>query len=148
MISIQISNLSEVIKRFKDSPQIVSNELEKAIKLSATLIQRNAKINASKGVTGQLRSNINIDYAPERATIHPDVNYASYVELGTGPHFISISVLQPWADLKGINVYALRNSIAKKGTQAHPFMSKAADDSVDEVQSFFEKAVTAIANTI
>ena len=56
--------------------------------------------------------------------VEPEAKYADYVEKGTKPHWTSVHNLERWANLKGINPYALQHSIATHGTKAHPFEEK------------------------
>jgi hypothetical protein len=44
------------------------------------------------------------------------MGYTPFVLRGTGPHSAPISALQGWADRHGINVWAVWQSIKKKGT--------------------------------
>ena len=79
-------------------------------------------------VMGQgIKNNIDIDYDGLKARIAPNRNvpHAVYVEEGTPPHrppTFRDSSLAQWAELKGLNVYAVAKSIEKKGTKAHPFV--------------------------
>ena len=48
--------------------------------------------------------------------------YREFLERGTLPHFIPRTPkLVRWAEKRGIPFIALKKSIARKGTQAHPF---------------------------
>ena len=49
--------------------------------------------------------------------------YTKHLEEGTGAHFIPRTPkLMRWAAKRGIPFIALKKSIAKKGTQPHPFV--------------------------
>lgn len=54
--------------------------------------------------------------------------YLEYVDKGTPPHHPPVRNnhrFQTWAEQNGIDPHALARSIARKGTQAHPFMDRA-----------------------
>lgn len=51
-----------------------------------------------------------------RLTVYVGAPYAKYVMSGTRPHWAPARALQGWASRHGINVYALQQSIAKRGT--------------------------------
>jgi hypothetical protein len=60
-----------------------------------------------------------------KAIMEPAANYAEPVERGTSAHWVSVAEgtpLRAWANLKGINPYALQASIARKGTKPRPFV--------------------------
>lgn len=72
--------------------------------------------------------------------------YLEHVDKGTPPHHPPVQNnhrLQTWAEQNGIDPYALARSIARKGTQAHPFMgravqrfnSRAQDVATDELEN-------------
>lgn len=80
---------------------------------------------APEGVTGYLQRSHEIELEdlpiPGWGVIRAVAPYASFVAEGTKPHWAPIKALRPWAEEKGINVYALQWSIARKGTRAHPW---------------------------
>lgn len=145
-IQIQLQNIDRIIEAYKKYPLQSKIALTEAIQKGATLVQRNARMGAPVGVSGLLRSQINISYGELRGTISANSQYALFVEEGTKPHWVPIAALQPWADLKGIPVYALQKSIAKVGTKAQPFMEKAAQQSTEQIQVYFNEAVATVLN--
>jgi hypothetical protein len=74
-----------------------------------------------------------LDLGGLRAEVKPTVPYADAVETGSKPHWIPLSAIeqgQPlgdWAKLKGVPAEALRFSIARKGTKAHPYIKPTYD---------------------
>lgn len=143
-IKIQIKGLKELRTVFKKSPEIVRDQLQRAITLSTALVSRKAKLEAPVGVSGHLKSRIRIRISPFRGIIEPTVKYGLYVHKGTRPHWTGVGNLRKWAKRKGINPYALQKSIAKKGTKANPFMKRAAKKSESKVQAIFQRAINNI----
>ena len=102
--------------------------------------------------TGLLRAGIKLfpDYSgAESYLLRSSRNYSEAIEYGTKPHFVSASDLKGWAKKKLGDeklAYAVSKSIAKKGTQAQPFMRPA----FDEVRNFWIKVfwVEELANQI
>jgi hypothetical protein len=82
------------------------------------------KEHAPVGATEELRDSIGYEINPDlfMSEIKPTADYGDAVETGSKPHWAPIEPLKLWADLKGINPYALRWSIAQKGTMPHPYI--------------------------
>lgn len=72
-----------------------------------------------------------------------NVNYALWVEIGTGPHMPPISPLMDWARHKlgdpGIGV-AVAIKISRKGTEAQPYLRPAADNYYPRLADNIRKA--------
>jgi len=117
----------QVVRLFQRAPGAVTLRLRQLIEGAAIDVQREMRIRANVGVTGNLRRSVRYTFnaAALRAVIEPAAQYAEYVEKGTRPHMVSVAEgtpLRAWAKLKGINPFALKASIARKGTKAHPFV--------------------------
>ena len=99
----------------------------------------------SVGATGNLKRSIGFTIVPEALTsvIKPAEPYADFVELGTRPHVPPIDALTPWADMHGINPWALQRSIAKKGTMAHPYIIPTYVEMGPEVAPLFAEGLAA-----
>lgn len=118
---------------------------------AAELTKRTEMERAPEGigaVMGQgIKNNIDIDYDGLKARIAPNHNvpYAIYVEEGTPPHrpptFPNSSLAQ-WAELKGLNVFAVAKSIEKKGTKAHPFVSETYAAVSPGINRIFDRGVS------
>ncbi len=119
---------------------------------SANLIRDEIIDRAPVGVAGfagqGISHNISIDYNGDttEAEIGPNDNvpYAKYVEDGTDPHYVPHgpdSSLAQWAEMKGLNVYAVAKGIEKRGTKAHPFVGPAFLAVRDRVQASFNEGV-------
>lgn len=64
------------------------------------------------------------------------LKYGDYIETGTKPHYAPMSALKKWAKRKGLNPWAVQQSIAKKGTKPHPWKY-----SIDEALNKYIKGV-------
>jgi phage gpG-like protein len=128
------------------APEVVAVRLRQLVEGSAIDVQREMRIAAPVAVTGQLRNSITYVLHPRdlRAEIGPNVNYGAPVEYGTKPHRVSVAPgtpLRKWAQLKGINPYALQNSIARKGTKPHPFVAPTYRKMKPRVESDIAKGI-------
>lgn len=83
MLNITISvNSDKYAKYLGDLPSHIRNAIGTAIKKSAYLVEREAKLETPVD-TGRMRASIFSDIQPEIATISPYVNYAVFVHEGT-----------------------------------------------------------------
>lgn len=109
----------------KAAPGKVSDRLKRVLNVVSIETQREMRIKAPVGVTGDLRQTVKWEVLGLTATIGPTAKHAEYVEKGTKPHWTSArpgSPLYKWAKLKGISPVAVQRSIARKGTKPHPFV--------------------------
>ncbi len=58
-------------------------------------------------------------------------DYMIAVDKGSKPHSAPVDKLTPWAEMNGINPWALWYSIKENGTKAHPFLDSFLE-SIDE----------------
>jgi HK97 gp10 family phage protein len=99
-----------------------------------------------QGIAGNIKADV--DGFTKTATIGPDlkqVPYAGYVETGTRPHMPPAgpdSALAQWAEMKGISVWAVAMSIAKKGTKPHPYVEPTYEAMKDPVAAMFRAGIT------
>lgn len=75
-------NVIRVAGKLRAMPTSIGRHLAVAIKKSAFLVERHAKIFTPVD-TGRLRGSIAADIHPMKATIEPHTNYAIYVHEGT-----------------------------------------------------------------
>lgn len=95
-------------------------------------------VGGEKGLKGSI--GVTTDPVLMTAEIKPSMRYADAVETGSRPHWPPHgpdSSLAAWAKLKGLNVYAVAASIAKKGTKAHPYIVPTYDETKEEVGKGF-----------
>jgi len=117
----------QVVRLFQRAPAAITLRLRQLVEGGAIDVQREMRIAANVGVTGNLRRSVRYRFNPWKleAVIEPAAQYAEPVEYGSRAHYVSVAEgtpLRAWAKLKGINPYALQASIAKKGTKPHPFV--------------------------
>jgi hypothetical protein len=125
-LSIRI-DIDQVSRVFAVAPQLAQARMRLLIDASAVDVQRELRIAAPVGSSGNLRRAIRYTYNPSSisAEITPEAPYTDAVEFGSRPHWTSArpgTSLAKWANMKGINPYAVQRSIATKGTKAHPFV--------------------------
>lgn len=97
---------------------IVSEFVKQAMKAKAPV-----GVGGDRGLRGSI--DFKIDPGTMSSEVKPLADYGDAVETGSRPHWISAkpgSTLAQWAQLKGINPYAVQKSIAIHGTKAHPFI--------------------------
>ena len=88
-IKLNITGLDKLRSKLKSAPRQVGQAISRAIKTSAFILEREAKIALTTGYTraidtGRLRSeNVVRELSDIRASIYPLVDYAIYVHEGT-----------------------------------------------------------------
>lgn len=150
-ITIDSPGLAKVIQSLEKSPKEVRSRLHRAIDKGAILIEREAKLEAPVGVSGNLRSRIRTTVGDLQAIISPQVEYAVYVHEGTRPHGVSRKgqeQLRRWCERKGVPFGAVLTSIRRRGTRANPFMVRGAENATPAVTDAFNEEVDYIARFI
>lgn len=148
---ISIQGLDELRAKFQKSPQKVSAELYKALLKSGITMQRLGREEAPID-RGQLRNKIKYMLRAGSVEIGPrGVPYAAAVHEGSRPHFPPIKALTGreesldlWARRHGMDPFLLARSIARKGTRANPFMTRALGRGTNDVRRLFNVAVQRI----
>jgi len=102
--------------------KLVINEM--AVKIQEQAVDNVRALGAID--TGGLRQSITVDTVSRGfgAAIGPEEPYGLYVELGTKKHFPPVQPLEEWAHRHGMDGagYAIAKKIARRGTQARPFL--------------------------
>lgn len=98
---------------------------------SAIKVQ-NAARQSSAVDTGRLRSSIRINFTDNGAgaDVGSDVEYASFIEHGTMPHFPPVDALRKWARrvLRDEGAaFLVARAISRRGTKPRPFLQPAWD---------------------
>lgn len=96
----------------------------------------------ASGLKGSI--GIKIDPANLAAEIKPGLPYGDALETGSRPHWVSAkpgSPLALWAELKGINVYAIQHIIAVRGTKPHPYIQPTYDETAPVVAERFAAGI-------
>lgn len=81
-IKITIKNLAQIKKAFKQSPIIMTKNLNIAIRKSVTVIERDSKKNTPV-LTGRLRSSHRQSFSNLRGEVGTNVDYDVFVHDGT-----------------------------------------------------------------
>ena len=145
VLSVTIDS-EEVVGMLSRAPAATRKTVGQLIEGSAIDVQREMRIQAPVAVTGDLRRSIRYVYSPVSLTaeVTANVPYAHDVEHGTSAHYVDASPgssLARWADQKGLNPYAVRANIAKRGTKAHPFAKPTFDKMKPIVESYIAEGI-------
>jgi len=131
--SVKIEGLDRLKTAFKQSPLIVKEQIAKAIRLSALLVDRNTKlitpVSQVKGSPGgRLRSGIHTQITPFEARVVSTVDYGIYVHEGTRNFPLSMP--------------------PKKAGAVRQFMKIGAEHSEGKVQAMFQVAINNVVKRI
>lgn len=140
-IVIEIPGLTSIKEAFAQAPARMKTEMAKAYELSSVLVQRVMKIESPID-QGILRGSIDRRVDDNSATIWPRANYAAAVNNGTGLFGPNHARIYPtngkvlaWQK-NGRKFFA--RSIA--GQKPNPFVQRTADQTSDQVVSYFGDA--------
>ncbi|HOB89786.1 MAG TPA: hypothetical protein PKG74_00435 [Candidatus Colwellbacteria bacterium] len=152
----------DVLKKIKVANEKTRQLFKDAVRDGSTLMMESA-IRSTPASTGNLRKSIRREISGSglRATIFPSVVYGAFLhgEFQGGPAYSKPftiparearegGTLYRWAKKKGLNPYAVRASIAKKGIKHNPFLKAAAEESTPGVQAIFERALDKLAASL
>ena len=152
-LELDLSQLERVADAFDKAPAILLNRLEQAVGRGAGEIAREAKRNAPKAHS-HLVNSIRVRREQDLARmIGPNMDYGAYVEQGSSPGGRPPrQTILDWIRVKGIQpnqpnmtqsslAFVISRSIARKGTEAQPFMAPAAEDNRDRVHALVSNAI-------
>jgi hypothetical protein len=119
---------------------------------SATITKEEMAGQVNQGVGalmgGGIQNNIDAIYNSAEGSVmvkpNKNVPYADSLETGSDPHYVPHgpdSSLAQWAELKGLNVFAIAATIAKIGTRPHPFVAPTYDVVKGPVAALFGDGV-------
>tara|TARA_Y100001938_G_scaffold150365_1_gene240982 strand:- start:1006 stop:1536 length:531 start_codon:yes stop_codon:yes gene_type:complete len=138
--SIEVKGVDK-LKRRLDLAGLTAKPVRQFMRSTGAVLRDKAKDEAPE-FTGSLKNSIHVQRIKQRGRLPHSVkiyssrSYAKYVhgdEKKSGrlrlsepytrstPHFPPIKALKPWAEAKGLNPYAVQQSIGKKGTPLVPF---------------------------
>lgn len=107
------------------APDKVKKNTHFMLERAGIMTQSAMRTKVTTGVSGELKKSIRYRFSDYLSVvIQPHAKYAAAHEYGSRPHWTSVKNLDRWAKMRGINVFALQRSIARKGTKAHPFMQR------------------------
>lgn len=141
---MQINGLSEMKAMLSRAPEVAIKHVNSAIVGALTAVEISAKKQAPIGLTKKLHNNWSKITRPLEGRLTSQMPYASAVQFGTPPHKVPYDEIAPWAISKGISPYAVMHSIAKKGTKANPFFTRAMQESEERVNTIFKGTLDGI----
>jgi HK97 gp10 family phage protein len=134
-------NMERMVRDLHGAPML------EAMRTATLVVQRDAKINAPVD-SGRLRASITPEVRAMgdeiQGVVGSNVVYAPYVELGTRPHFPPIQALEVWASRHGMTAFLVARAIARKGTKAHKFLTRAFEDNRQRIIDILERGVKKI----
>ncbi len=150
----------KVLEKIKVADRTTRTIFQGAVRDGSTLMMETA-IRETPASTGNLRKSIRREISGSglRASIFPSVVYGASLHGNfdgtdgafTPPRMIPAreakegGTLYRWAKKKGMNPWAVRASIAKKGVKRNRYLKRAADGSTLGVRSIFEDALGKLA---
>lgn len=143
-IDIKIPKLKALVRNLEKYPELSAKHVDKAIRRALVRVWANEKLEAPVGVTTALRDNWTLTSGGLKGLLRSNTPYSAAVQSGSRPHAPNMRTLIPWAKKKGLNPWAVANSIKKKGTKANPFLTRALDRSEDGVKKEFSVALNDI----
>lgn len=151
-----------ILKKLASAPDSARAALKQGMVDASTFTMENS-IRETPASTGNLRKSIRREFSNDglTAAIFPAVDYGAFLhgpfDSAGGqsrPFWIPSKEALPggtlyrWAQKKGMNPWAVRASIAKKGIKFNPYLKRAADDSTDGVKEIFAKVMDGIAASL
>lgn len=135
-MSKNISGLDELLMDLDKYNNVSNNAVRKALELSGAEVERQMKMDCPVD-TGNLRSSIRYEVNGDSVEIGTNVEYAPYVEYGTGIYANNSNAKKiPWS-YQDENGDWHRTS----GQPAHPFVTTALDKCKGVIQSIFKNVL-------
>jgi hypothetical protein len=148
MVEIQLNNFRAVQDIASKYPAAAEKHVNKAIAKIFVKILNGVTNNAPMGVTGHLRSNWESNIGGFQGTLRSKQTYGGSVEYGTRPHEVSPMNLKDWARRKGLNPFAVAESIKKKGTKANPFLKRTTTQLNGRLDDILKQAIDDIVKDV
>jgi len=167
-MGVDINGVQATLSNLKGLPREIRQEVAEKLNDTAedtrTAAQENIRDQGAIGVSGLLRSSVNVrkraDATDLRAVVKAGgnaeggtVDYATFVEFGTKPHFPpveavtgDVEALDRWVELelnpedRKTSAFFVARKIAQVGTDPQPFMRPAAQ----EARNIFTKRMSSI----
>lgn len=148
MFDIKIKGLDRLNRAVQKSPQIVFDELSKAIKTSVNLIRPIMRKEVPRGATRRLSANIQAKSSGLKGSVGPNLDitpYAIFVHEGTSPYTIRPKAKKAlwWPGAR----HPVR-SVRHPGIKANRFVERAFGQIKKPVEQIFEKTVDVIIRRI
>lgn len=150
-ISLEVEGLEEVEQKFRQAPQIVTQETRDGMGRIVQKLTGEVKTRTPVD-TGRLRSSIMNRVegrgAGVQGIVSSNVKYAPFVELDTQPHFPPLSALEPWARRHGKTAWGVALAIAAHGTKGRHMFERALKDNIGWIESEFQRIGKRIAERL
>lgn len=151
--NIHVQGLIETQAKLKQvSEDLVGSEMYKVMLRAASLVSRDAKLNAPVD-RGLLRASITPDVRSDGKTVYgvvgSNVSYAPFMETGTGtpaghaPHYPPPDALNVWAGRHGFSSgYAVARAIWRRGgLVGRHYLQKGFEANQNEIRRMIENGV-------
>ena len=157
-MTVTIKGLEEAVKTFQNADKIIQAEFKTAMNKSVLKVAAAAKKAAPVGVSGELRASISGKVTPMGAhdvegRVGSPLPYATYVELGTRPHYPPLEPLVLWVqrklspanDWQAVMIArAIQLKIGRIGTKGVKFFEAAIESTEDDINGYFDAALDKI----
>ena len=153
-LTINIPDIDAIIAKFESAPEDTAIAIQDALKTSAISAQSIARAEAPVK-TGLMRNSIGYKVEGLRAVIAPTVDYALYVNEGTGIYGKNNAPITPstasvfatkknpgWGTPNASGYFIIGRSI--KGQKANPFMTRAKTRVEPIVRDTFRAAIQGV----
>lgn len=148
MITVKVDGLEEFVDKLNKSSFAITKHLKEALRKSTEVTKQNVARNApvfeatlKKSITSKVTGLTGIVGVGSEA-----VKYGYVQEYGRKPGKMPpVSALEKWAAAKmgsSDMAFVLARSIAKKGTKPHPFFQPGLEESISDIEKFFESEVS------
>jgi hypothetical protein len=161
-MELKLEIKGKILEKIKVANEQTRKVFSQAILEGSTLMMEST-IREAPASTGNLRKSIRREFsnAGLTAAIFPSVKYGESLHgnfdgsdgVYTSPFMIPAREAQPggslyrWSQKKGMNPWAVRASIKKKGIKRNRYLKRAADQSTDGVNDIFEGALVKLADS-
>lgn len=139
-LQVKIEGLDDLQKMFKQSPKVVTKNLNTAIKQSVFTLLANARMDAPIDQGFLRNAGMVTSFQVLKGLLQNKAPYALYVHEGTRPHWVPLAAIKGWADRHGIPPFLVQRAIARKGTKPKPFFKDSIESSQEAIDKFFSQA--------
>lgn len=150
-MTIDVHGLTEAQRRLiQVAADLSGDPLREVIRSAAGEVVNQARANAPVD-TGALRNSLTAeartagaDGGAVEGVVGSSLAYAPAVEYGSPPHDVPLAALEGWAERHGANVYVVARAIARRGTRARGFLSRAIDASRGHIEQIVAEGIARI----
>ena len=128
----RVKGTEQVIRNLSRIKKDMLNKVVRACQITQAKVVNDARSTAPVFITTLRQSilpgPIDVTDFNVKAYVTANVDYASYVEFGTRPHFPPVAAMRPWAEKKLGDpdlAFVIARAISIHGTRPHPFMGPA-----------------------